>query len=84
MSVRVVWMAHVVNLETEQMLEEVARLLGHQAGHDGRPLGDVYDLQRLRLGQHAGYVVYLFGTRCALAQSSSWLNGQMSQSSRMP
>jgi hypothetical protein len=61
--VRVVRVAHVVNLEAERVLQEIARLLGLQAGHDGRPFTDVYDLEGIGLGQHAGDIVYLLGSR---------------------
>ncbi|MGH3857952.1 MAG: hypothetical protein ACRDR6_31585 [Pseudonocardiaceae bacterium] len=35
--------SHVVHLEAERVLQVVARLLRLQAGHHGRPLGDVHD-----------------------------------------
>jgi hypothetical protein len=57
MPVRVVWVARVVHLEAKRVLKEVARLLGLQAGHDGRPFRDVYDLEVTSLGQHADDVV---------------------------
>lgn len=46
--------ADVVNLEVERVLQVVARLLGVQTGHDGRPLRDVNDHQTIGFGQHAG------------------------------
>lgn len=63
MAMGVVWVALVVDLEAERVLQEVARLFVAQPGHDGRPLRDAYDLKRVRLGQHAGYPVYVFRGR---------------------
>jgi hypothetical protein len=63
MPVRVVRVALVVNLELKRVLQEVARLLDSQAAHDGRPFTDVYDLELVDLGQHAGNMVYVFSGR---------------------
>ncbi|XKK39644.1 hypothetical protein HFP72_01605 [Nocardiopsis sp. ARC36] len=57
MPVGVVRVTLVVDLEAERVLEEVPRLLSGQAGHDGRPVSGVYDLQVTSLGQHAGDIV---------------------------
>jgi hypothetical protein len=47
---------YVVDLEAEGVLQVVARLLGVQAGHHGRAVGDVYYLQATSLRQGPGDV----------------------------
>jgi hypothetical protein len=52
-----------VYLETERVLQVVARLLVPQAGHHGGVLSYVYDLKVAGFGQRAGNLVHLLLTR---------------------
>jgi|GEM_PF-6507285 len=63
MSPLVVRVTLVVDLESEEVLEEVARFLGLQTSHDRRPLGDVYDLKPAGFRQHAGELLDLLRSR---------------------
>ena len=72
MTVYVVRMPHIVHLETERVLQVIARLLVVQTGHDGSSLADIYYPYALGLRQRAGGLLNLAGRRypvCVAAQT---------------
>lgn len=57
MTVPVVRVPYVVDLEAEGVLQVVARLLITEPGHDCSPLADIYDVHPSRFRQRAGGLV---------------------------
>jgi len=86
MTVPVVGMLRIVYLEVKRVLQVIAWLLASQARHDHCPAGDLDHPKLAGLGKArtALRICAVLGIRCALRHRSSWLSGQMSQSSLMP